>query len=655
MGIRRVRTLKYFQVKKRMKGGVLQAETSFKTFIKDRRVILGLAFRLAIAPFVSHQYDMTIFASIARLFYMQGVAAFFIKWPFTTYFPIWSYPILSYLLLIASYFPVRLLPWDVTVFHQNVTVAEEFFIKFPLILSDLITAYILFLFAHKNGIEKYAMPLALAYWFNPLTLYISALHGTFSSVENMLAMAAFYHFTRERYALASVELMLGAAIKYQVLLLLPPLLVILWRNKKRELPAFLIMEIVLFTAIFVIPRMIQQIPYLNLWVFQPTTSRIIIEPGVFDMNYYSLLARTELSPYVVDYCLGSLSVIASLGVFAVIFTVITYLMRNEGVIELPSQVAYIVGTYMAFYLSYGQIHHHYASWAIPFLLLLLSYGKIQRNLFVIYNVTSMIHGFLRNTVFTYINWDYFPYGESPAGTTATGILFSIICLIVLQAIMKEQILKYRVPSKIEDFFTHIPLKTRQLMLYATLALTFITIVTMLNVNGVYWHSAPIMPFSPQEFRYLELHDFLPRDRELILLYLAVTLIVPLPLALTLPKQETEQYNIVREAKIMVPLILLALVALVILTILVLNSTLTYVGLLKLINYLICFHGFSTWDKLLLEVFLVYANMPPGGFLMLAHGGMMTTLLGAVITILLVLTITPIVNDKEVIVKTSNET
>ncbi|MEM4446034.1 MAG: hypothetical protein QW461_01830 [Candidatus Jordarchaeales archaeon] len=524
--------------------------------------------------------------------------------------------------------------------------AEKLFVKLPLNLCDLATAYILFLTAKRNGMEKHAMPLALAYWLNPLSIYVSSFYGTFDPVGVMLALAAFYHFTRERYALAAIEAMLGAAVKFHALLIIPPLLVILWTKRREKLPAFLATLTVTYIVVFVFPKMIKQIPYLNLWIIQPSISSLIqalSPPKVgFNMTYHMLLARTEIAP-LLYYVYASHGGLVELGSSAAIFAVLTYLVLKKELVSLSSQTAYIIGTHMAFYLSSSQIHQHYALWALPFLLLLLACGNIQRNLVLIYNVVPIVHGFWRDSIFYFINQKYFPYGVGWGSFAATGTIFSIVCLVILQAIVKDQILRCKVPSRIEEFFSRVSPEVRNMLLYATLALTFVTIVSMLNVNGVYWASIPFVQLCPIEWGW-DGFGILPRDKELVLLYLAATLMVPLPLALTLLRNEAaRQLNPVREAKLLIPLILTALT---ILTITILNSTITYIGLLKLVYYIYyVVEVLKKWQTLVPLVFLVYANLPLGGFLTLAHGGIMTSVLIWMAAIITLLTIIPL-NQKE---------
>jgi len=611
--------------------------------------MLGLAFRFAIAPFFAHQFDFTAFVYTARMFYMQGVATFFVKWPYTPYLITpWPYPVLSYFLVVASQFPVRLLPWDIAIFHENFTVAEKFFFKLPLILCDLAASYILLLIAERNGMEKYAKPLSLAYWLNPLTIYVSSFYGTFDSVTVMFALAAFYQFTRGRYILSAAEIVLGAAVKFQTAVLLLPLLVILWVRQKRGVPAFLMAVATTYTGFFILPRMIQQIPYLNMWMLQSLISASIQSVKtpvsyVFDMTYNYLLVRTELAPYI--YFLYSFTPIV-LVLFAGFFVLLTYLIvlrGGERFESLTPQVAYIVGTYMAFYLSFG-LFQHYSLWALPFLLLLLPSGKIQRNLVFLYNALPIFHSFWRDSIFYFINEEYSPYGVGWGSFTATGTIFSIICLLVLQAAVRDQLLRYRLPLRIENFFSRISPEKKSLVLYATLTLTFTTIVAMVNINGVYWASIPFIPLRPLEFAWNEFQlVFLPRDRELVLLYLAVTLMVPLPLALSLPREEARPRSLAREAKILVPLLLTALTTL---TIVILSSTLTYVGTLKLVDHLYFEELLTGWQALTPLFFLVYGNLPPGGFLTLAHGGIVTSVLIWAVTIITLLAIIPIIDGKQ---------
>ena len=624
----------------------MQDETSFKEFIRHRLLILGLAFRLAITPLFAHQYDFTVFTSTARSFYNYGVPTYFIKQSFPIFpeFTLWLYPALSYVLLIVSYFPVRLLPWDIAIFYESFTISEKFFIKLPFNLCDLATSYIILKIAEKNEMKKYASHLAFAYWLNPLSIFVASIYGTFDSVTVMLATLAFYHFTRERYALAAAEIVFGAAVKFQAILLILPFLIILWVKQRAKLVAFLTATLITYTIVIAIPSMIQYIPYFNVWTLNLSPSNLLsileIPSGLLttnpNMSYRNLLTRTELAPYIYYY-----NTLTTLILFTALFITLTYLTlkKNEKFVDVSSQVAYTVGTYMIFYASYGTIHQHYALWALPFLLLLLALGKIPRKILLIYNTIPIIHNFWRDSIFYFINEKYSPYGVGWGSFVATGTIFTIICLVILQTTVKDQLSNYRLFSKINDFFVKVPPERRYLTLYLTLTLTFMTIVDALNINGIYWASLPFIHLYPIEWgnRFLEWIP-LPRNKELLLLYLAVTLMVPLPLVLTLPKQEGKNLKLAGEAKVAIPIIL-ATLTLLIGTIL--YSTLTYVGLTKLTDYLYHEKIITTWWQAIIPlILLVFTRMPLGGLITLAHGGIIASTLIWIATVITLLTIIP---------------
>ena len=618
----------------------MQGKDSVIAFLKSKPVLAGLMLRLLISPLFAHQFDFTAFTYGVRSFYLQGTVIYFIKWP---------YPILSYLILLAFYFPVRLLPWDLAIFFEKFTGAEKFFLKLPFNLCDLVTACILLLIAEENGMKKYATPIALAYWLNPLSMYVSSFYGTFDSITTMFAILAFYHFTREKYVLAGMEVMLGAAVKFQTALILLPLLLILWfKGKRRGVTMLLLTSAATYTLLFMIPSMIHYVKELHMWFFQPSISSLwggaAIPRGrqLFDpnMTYRQLLMRTEVAPYMLYYTTP-----IELGLFISLFAFLTYLtLKKGGHDDFTSQAAYIAGTYMVFYVAYGRVNQQYALWALPFLLLLLASGKLQRNLLLIYNTVPMVHSFWRDSIFYFINERYSPYGVGWASIAATGTIFTITCLAVLQAVAREQLLEYRVPARVNQFFAKIPPGKRWAMLYATLTLTFLIIVAMLNMNGVYWSSLPFIQLYPIEWGTWFLRGvYLPRTSELILLYFAATYMVPLPLALTLPSQEPTQLKPVKEAKILVPLLLASLTAT---TVIILASTLTYVGLIGPINHFYYEGAITGWQAIAPLILLVFTRMPPGGFLTLAHGGIITSTIIWAATIVTLAAIIPTVNDAE---------
>nr|MDO8082756.1 glycosyltransferase 87 family protein [Candidatus Freyarchaeota archaeon] len=202
---------------------------TFKVFLTQRYILLGLAVRLLISPFFAHSFDMSVFVNIVRAFY-QGEALF----------NYWSYPFYSYAILVGFYFPAYLFTDDVFFFGQPFTLLEKFFIKLPSNISDLFIAYVLFLIMKKLGKDRYALPVALFYWFNPMSLFISSVWGMFDSVATVFALLSVYHFTEGRHLLSAVELGVGFGVKQHPIVLLPLFIFFLWREGKGEILKFLL-------------------------------------------------------------------------------------------------------------------------------------------------------------------------------------------------------------------------------------------------------------------------------------------------------------------------------------------------------------------------------------------------------------------------------
>nr|MDO8081411.1 glycosyltransferase 87 family protein [Candidatus Freyarchaeota archaeon] len=202
---------------------------AFKPFLTYRYILLGLAVRLLISPLFAHAFDMTNLTKVAEYLYYQGVFKFNI-----------GYPLYAYLLLVGFYFPAYLFTDDIFFFGQPFTLLEKFFIKLPSNISDLFIAYVLFLIMKKLGKDRYAMPVALFYWFNPMSLFISSVWGMFDSVATVFALLSVYHFTEGRRVLSAVELGIGFGVKVHPIILLPLFIVFLWREGKREIRKFLL-------------------------------------------------------------------------------------------------------------------------------------------------------------------------------------------------------------------------------------------------------------------------------------------------------------------------------------------------------------------------------------------------------------------------------
>lgn len=545
---------------------------SFKAFLKNKYILSGLVVRFVISLFFAHMFDFTTLTNHAREFYYYGTITYFVKWP-------WG--LLAYLILLGSYFPTVIFPDYIFTFGQTFMLGEKFFLKLPLNISDLFVSYILYCIMIENNKKRWAMPLALLYWLNPLSILVSAIHGTFDALSIIFALLAFYHFIHEKYYLSALELGLGFSIKFQTLVLVPVFLILLWREARQKIPIFLLILAILFVFSFLLPAFVYYDPnthYLT-FTFSPSNlntsyalpfREIIKNPN---MSYLSLINRSNLHSALTGY-----NDIVSWTAFAGGFSVVTFLIFRKKLFEHYQNrviflAAYSTGIYMIFYLAYRVVHQHYALWVMPFLIILFAFGNLNRHLFITFNFLPLVQALhSRDTIFYYINQSYLSYGVNWAAGPAVGLLFSLTCLLIMQDLFRETLLKnYHSLKKLVSSFRELLNKKINMAFTLILIYVFFLIITAIYITGPpYWGTYPIIRNIPYEW------FILPTVLQVVLSYILLFGIIPLALVFSLSSNNKTEEKIFRKEKWKYLSFFLLTAIVTVLVSVILQATLPYV-------------------------------------------------------------------------------
>jgi len=152
-------------------------------------LLLGFLLRVSIAPFTSHNFDILGCKRAVRMYYEEGVLSLFTSW---TSPPVWFFVLLVF---HAPYIALRKigLP-DFRVYYQPILALEVLFIKLPLILSDVMSAYLIYKICRKMEISESRSKLVLAvFMFNPLNIFFPAIWGMFDSLAVFFMLLGFYY------------------------------------------------------------------------------------------------------------------------------------------------------------------------------------------------------------------------------------------------------------------------------------------------------------------------------------------------------------------------------------------------------------------------------------------------------------------------------
>ncbi|MEM2157023.1 MAG: hypothetical protein QXZ14_10670 [Candidatus Jordarchaeales archaeon] len=464
-------------------------------FLGNRFVLLGLLLRLVLSVLFAHDFDVNFFLSVARAYYHDGALMFFVEW---------AYPVVYFLILLFSYFPADLISDTFLFFGQPFSLSEKFFLKLPFNLADLGVAYMIFRVLREDGREKYALPLSLAYWLNPLSIFVSAVHGHFESVSVFFAVLSFYHLWKENYVLGGLELALSFGAKYQGIILFPAAILFMWGEWKKALK--FAVSFIIFASLTLLPLgLFFYEPNFHLFFFSPSLERALSPLTKFaaglemvmnpNMTYYSFLVRYGFT--LIPHMASAISV----SVFALVFCCIYYFAYFKGVFRLKYDsrrtllTAYFSAAYMAAFLSIGKMSPHFALWALPFLLMLYSDYAIEKILLLLFNFIPLCDYFLVSSIFYYINGGYWNYATSSTFIPAVGLIFSFVCLAILVNFLFEENV---VPFKRQILLAAEMMPDRRLALPLIMAALIVVVSLPLNVNGVFWSQYPVLPAYPLE-------------------------------------------------------------------------------------------------------------------------------------------------------------
>ncbi|MEM2145331.1 MAG: hypothetical protein QW279_08215 [Candidatus Jordarchaeaceae archaeon] len=476
----------------------------FDVFFGNKFIVLGFVVHLLISPFFAHNFDVGVFVSAAKLFYYRGIIEFFVKWP---------YPFYSYLVIVGSYFPAYLFTDDVFFFGQPFSLLEKFFIKLPMNICDLFIAYILFLIMRKLGKERYAIPVALFYLFNPMSVLISSFWGMIDSVSTLFALLSVYHFSERRWMLSGFELGVGFGLKIHPIILLPLFIFLLWREGKEYIFKF-VLAFSVPAAFSILPSLIVQcisinpiIHFYSLGFYPSALSSIFHTSDYFKIFDPNMTFRTLLymcySPF---FFFGTFEG-NEFFYFGILYLVFFLFLRKTrffdrefplGITRLTVCVSVV---YLLYFLSYPRVNQQYFLWVLPFLLVMFAVGKLDKIILLTINFIPFAHTFSRGGFFYYVNQNYYSYGASFVLPVAVGFLFSLSCVFVIQSLLKEEFLTYKPFEKVYQFFEGIPLKKRKLLFILSLVSMFTIIVIVISGNGVYLGGYPInfsvsLPYFP---------------------------------------------------------------------------------------------------------------------------------------------------------------
>jgi hypothetical protein len=279
-------------------------------------------------------------------------------------------------------------------------------VKFPFLLSDVLTTLLLYKIAEKLTKTKGLAEKAALLWFlNPYLIWISAGWGMWDTLPALFSLASFFLLLKKRITISSVCLSLAVALKlYPALFLLPITIYFLktspagerWKNCTRFYSVFLVTSVLLF-----LPD-IGGIMSFFTGLFVPNPAGItvavanpVVHPVGFGLTYWSLYLLNRLLNIPIGAWFVFLSSVTSF-VLVIVFLTLTYRKISKLPFQTPSfdLAAAMLACVLALFLSYRIICEQWFVWALPFLTIMCVGGRVKGAFYWGASMTALLYSVL---------------------------------------------------------------------------------------------------------------------------------------------------------------------------------------------------------------------------------------------------------------------
>lgn len=230
-------------------------------------LIVGLAIRLALAPFFSDYSDFSFWTGVAfDVMNGDGIYTDYDLW----YPPVWGYVValVTPLLKLFGCTPLETVVEDASSIGYAVgdgwiaSSGTVFIIKLPLIASDILCGLLVFAIAcHITDDVRKQLGAAALWTLCPLTIYTSSVQGQFDTIEALLLLLAIWCYIKGTYAASGAFIAASVLTKPFTALVVLPLLALIWtygsfRKQKVTYVSAYILGGVAMTAFLILPQII---------------------------------------------------------------------------------------------------------------------------------------------------------------------------------------------------------------------------------------------------------------------------------------------------------------------------------------------------------------------------------------------------------------
>ncbi len=325
------------------------------------------------------------FALILRIFLSQS-EGYILD---ITYFTNWSQEVFNngfnnfYQNFGADYPPFYIyILWIIGAISHLFNIDINILLKFPTIIADISTSFLIFHIAKKYTSFNIALFSAIIYAFNPAIIYTSAIWGQVDSIYTFFLLFAVYEFVSDKPITSSMLFTLSVLTKPQSLVLAPLFVILIIKKYSyKMLVKLACISTVIFLFLskpFYIDSSVSEIfkLYISSYTEYPFTS-------LNAFNFWALFGMfkpdniTFLFPFLTYRMIGYL-LFASLFIYVLCF----FLKRND------EKMTYLCSSllFFGFFMLFTRIHERYL---FPMFVFLVIANIFDKRLYIVYILLSI--------------------------------------------------------------------------------------------------------------------------------------------------------------------------------------------------------------------------------------------------------------------------
>lgn len=355
-----------------------------------KMIIIGIISRLLLMPFVAHPFDMYSWYLESAKVLKDG---FNFNWVSSSQRPIWFltlipiayfYDFLSTRIGVSAT-PIEALPTQMNPQFGVMYVPDPLFtflVKVPMLLADVAEAFLLYKMVGQFSDERAAEKIAFLYFFNPMSIWISAGWGQYESILVFFATLSLYYLLKNRIILSSLSLLVAVLYKfYPIVLLIPTAIYLIKRGNKIAVMKYFLAFFTPISMFLVVSGKVAEGYIQFILGFFPTNTLGLFG---FGLTYWSISALFPLDPNI----WAPISVAVTVTITSLSISFCYKAKFNDSLRDLLI-TAYLMIS--AFYLSYRYVGETRFILLLPFLVLMLTKDLISEKKYLMLSFVAFLY------------------------------------------------------------------------------------------------------------------------------------------------------------------------------------------------------------------------------------------------------------------------